>query len=1239
MAQQLPFHQPHTPAAVVPQESWSERHQQLIGLGLFVLKRLAFGLLVLVIIVFISFLGLDMARGVDMSEALPYAARSTLVYFGNLLHGSLGMTAAGSITLRPVPVSSVLADVVPKSLGLLTVSLLLATVVGVFLGYLAGKRRHSNVSLVFILLSIIGVSIPSFFAALLLQLLMVRWAKQTGSLPPLPIGGFGWDKHLVLPALVLAARPVAQIARVTFVTLGALLGLDFVRTALGKGLLPGQIWRGHIWRNALIPILTTIGISLRFSLSSLPVVEYFFGWPGMGFTLLKSISKQDDLLTVALVMVMGIIFILVNLALDISYRFIDPQLRDSMGNATRVDRRRFVKRVQDVLGSLVNLLRYNELSDWFRQVYRRRPAEPTISPFASVAAAQGDLFDTRADVYRAQRRRAWWRGTMGNLPFVVGSILMGGLLAVLIFGPSLSPQNPYTTRGLTIVDGEFFVPPFEPSAAYPLGTDVLGRDIASLILAGAQQTLILAVLAVGARLLIGFVLGAIAGWKNGSWFDRLIMGAAEVLSAFPALVLAMIVILALGIRQGMGVFVVALCVVGWGETMLYVRGEVMAIRPRPYIESAVAVGVRTTRMIVAHVLPILLAALISLAALEMGAVLMLLGELGFVGIFIGGGAFAELDVGSTLFHYSDVPEWGSLLSGVRQYARAYPWLAIYPALAFFIAIVGFNLFGEGIRRMIETVGVGFGKIFNRFTITLALGGLLIFSWARANTGSMAYYRQQAGAFDGQQALAQVGQLTAPQYEGRSLGTQGMEDSADWIAQQFEGLGLFSAGENLTFFQNRYRDFTQIDSLPQFSILDGSDTPPQYRTDYSEYPGYYSSVGEANGQVRAVLMGDLNTGPFGGRNRPALERALGKQDILLVLSEEDATIAEFGPRGGLLVVASDPADLQRHYTLSGRDRITRDVYTDKVSGANTPALWITEETANRLLRGTDETVASLRQREASLAPGEVSVIDTGVAISMAVDGAIVQHFPARHVIGYLPGASGRAGIGDASPDGDMPGAAAQNSRDASVLDNKLVVVMAQYDSSPLAADGGHEAANFNASGVAVMLEAIRAIRESDYQPYRSFLFVAYAGEGQDGGEPINPANVRKFLQARSGFANAFEVEAVIVLQGLGAGTGDGLEVTAGGNQRLAKLFDTSAGRTGVKASPANDAVDISIIFEDRALRSGEGQEAPVVTLSWEGWRETARMPGDTLETLSADTLEQAGQALLLSLMVMGRENTY
>jgi len=94
---------------------------------------------------------------------------------------------------------------------------------------------------------------------------------------------------------------------------------------------------------------------------------------------------------------------------------------------------------------------------------------------------------------------------------------------------------------------------------------------------------------------------------------------------------------------------------------------------------------------------------------------MLLGELGFIGIFIGGGAFAEVDIGGLPYHYSDVPEWGALLSNVRAYARGYPWTALPPAAAFFLAILAFNLFGEGLRRLVQDVGLSFNRFVNRYT--------------------------------------------------------------------------------------------------------------------------------------------------------------------------------------------------------------------------------------------------------------------------------------------------------------------------------------------------------------------------------------------------------------------------------------------------------------------------------------------------------------------------------------------
>jgi peptide/nickel transport system permease protein len=176
-----------------------------------------------------------------------------------------------------------------RSAGLLLVSMGLATALGVPLGIaLAMARRKGGASLV-LPLSILGVSTPSFLLAMLFWAINFGLHRKLG-IPALPPTGFGWDLHLVMPALVLAARPLAQIAQVTYVSLSEVLGEDYIRTARSKGLHWRTVLNRHALRNVLIPILTTLGTSLRFSLASLPVVEYFFLWPGVGLTLLKAIE-------------------------------------------------------------------------------------------------------------------------------------------------------------------------------------------------------------------------------------------------------------------------------------------------------------------------------------------------------------------------------------------------------------------------------------------------------------------------------------------------------------------------------------------------------------------------------------------------------------------------------------------------------------------------------------------------------------------------------------------------------------------------------------------------------------------------------------------------------------------------------------------------------------------------------------------------------------------------------------
>jgi peptide/nickel transport system permease protein len=800
-----------------------------------------------------------------------------------------------------------------------------------------------------------------------------------------------------------------------------------------------------------------------------------------------------------------------------------------------------------------------------------------------------------------------------NVPFVIGAMLVGVLIAIFLLGPEVTPHSPYTTRGLIYEGGELIMPPFEPSGLYPWGTDVLGRDVMSLVLAGAQQTLLLAVLVVAARVVVGLVLGAVAGWWSGSWIDRLLMGLAETIAAFPPLLLAMTFILALGIREGFPPFVVALCLVGWGEVMQFVRGEVMSIRPKLYVESAVALGLTVPRIIISHVLPNLLSSLISITSLEMGAALMLLGELGFVGIFIGGGAFADLQWMAPPYHYSDVPEWGALLSNVRRYTLSYPWMAFYPSLAFFVAILGFNLFGEGVRRLVEAIGAGVTRLVNRYTLALAVLVVIGAGWVKGNTGATAFYRQQAEAFDGGWAYEHTRAFAHPVFEGRALGTAGMDAAAFHIAQQFQALGLQSAGEELTYFQTEERSFELLGAVPRLVVED--DGPPlQYRRDFVEYPSFVHNLGLGRGEIRVLLLGDLIESGAMFRTYKAVEGLDLSGDIVLLLLESDLEHVRYRDCEGILIVAQDPTDLKRRHTLSTRRRQWQK-----------PTLWISESTANRLLGDTGYTVAELRAVDEDLDVNQVFEIHPGVVASMEVQGTAHERVPVRQVIGHLPGQAAHI---EGAPQAD-----------AAKLDHELILVMAKYDAPPPTPDDAqYPAANDNGSAVAVMLEVVRAMRESGYQPYRTFLFVAYSGEGLEGGEWVYPPDPEDFLKARKGFSENFDMEAVVDLRGLGAGAGDGLLISAGGSLRLAELFERAAAQVGVETRRSGEPIDISIVFEEKELGE-KGQDVSNVGLRWEGWEATSSTSADTLASISPDKLEQAGRALTLSLMIMGRERQY
>jgi ABC-type dipeptide/oligopeptide/nickel transport system permease component len=293
-------------------------------------RLLSVAVLVIALIFFVALL-MELGRRGDLRmlpSAAPAAGESTVQYLRDLAHGDLGTVASRFGRTEGTPVVTELARALPKSLGLLSVSLMIAVLAGLYLAISAALRRHSRLSGLLLFSSALGVSTPSYLAAMLLIWLAV-WLYRTTGQQALPIAGFGWDAHLLLPALVLAARPAAAVTRLGYNALVEILEADHVRTARSKGLKENVVLLEHVLRNAGVPILTTIVVSLRFSLAILPIVEYIFSWPGIGQALLSAIQAGDTDAAIGMILPLALLFVLVNLIAESLYLRLDPRLRDS----------------------------------------------------------------------------------------------------------------------------------------------------------------------------------------------------------------------------------------------------------------------------------------------------------------------------------------------------------------------------------------------------------------------------------------------------------------------------------------------------------------------------------------------------------------------------------------------------------------------------------------------------------------------------------------------------------------------------------------------------------------------------------------------------------------------------------------------------------------------------------------------------------------------------------------------
>lgn len=256
----------------------------------------------------------------------------------------------------------------------------------------------------------------------------------------------------------------------------------------------------------------------------------------------------------------------------------------------------------------------------------------------------------------------------------LGLWLVGGMVVAALAAPWLLPWDPAAQELAHRLDG--------PGWRHPFGLDELGRDILARVLVGARVSLLVGVVVVGVSAAVGTVVGALAGYHGGR-VDQALGRLIDVLMAFPGMLLAIALVAVLG--PSLVNVVAALAAIGWVGYARLVRGQVLRAREFDYVTAARALGARTGRLLVFHVLPSALPPVLVQATLGMAGVILSEAALSFLGLGV----------------QPPAPSWGAMINGGRAHLIDAPHLTIFPGICLAVVVLGFNFLGDGLRDAID----------------------------------------------------------------------------------------------------------------------------------------------------------------------------------------------------------------------------------------------------------------------------------------------------------------------------------------------------------------------------------------------------------------------------------------------------------------------------------------------------------------------------------------------------------
>ncbi len=279
------------------------------------------------------------------------------------------------------------------------------------------------------------------------------------------------------------------------------------------------------------------------------------------------------------------------------------------------------------------------------------------------------------------RAKAAWRRCLTNPRVVTGGVIIGLMAVVAVLAPWLAPHDPQEQDLLATLLPPMWLAGGE--ARFPFGTDTLGRCIASRLMYGARIALYVAVVAATGAMILGTLLAIVAAYFGG-WVDWLISRAIEVWMAFPPVVLALILLVGMG--AGVNKVILAIIVIDWTRFCRVIRSEALVVMVRDYIAAAKLAGFSHRQIMLKEMLPAVLPLVITMMSIEMGIAVIVEAIMSFVGLSV----------------EPDVPAWGVMIADARQTMHQAPWGVVLPVGAIFLAVLAFNLLGDGLRRALDT---------------------------------------------------------------------------------------------------------------------------------------------------------------------------------------------------------------------------------------------------------------------------------------------------------------------------------------------------------------------------------------------------------------------------------------------------------------------------------------------------------------------------------------------------------